>query len=234
MHSFTLDGVNCRAYGIMVSGEKTFDAPERDIKSISVPGRNGDLTIDNGRFKNITVTYPAIIYGNFANNARQVRAWLCSVPGYRRLEDDYDTETFRMARFDAGLGFKTWANNANGEVKIQFDCMPQRFLKSGEATVTKTASGGYITNPTQFDALPLITVNGTGSGTVTVGSTRVSISDIGTSVALDCEICRAYNGDTARDGTITGKFPALVPGRNTIRWTGGVTSVEITPRWWTV
>ena len=126
-----------------------------------------------------------------------------------------------------------WANNRAGECKIQFDCMPQRFLKSGETTVTKTANG-YITNPTQFRALPLIVVYGSGSGTLTVGDYMVEISEIGTSVTLDCEIMRAYNGNTPRDSTITGTFPALAPGRNNIRFDGGVTRVDITPRWWTI
>lgn len=234
MHSFTLGGENCRDYGIMVSGEKTFNAPEPDVTVIEIPGRNGSLTIDNGRFKNVTVTYPAVIYGNFANNARRARAWLCSVPGYRRLEDDYDPDTYRMARIKSGLEFSMWANNRAGECKIQFDCLPQRFLKSGENTVTKSTSGGYITNPTQFKALPLIVVYGSGSCTLTVGDYMVEISEIGTSVTMDCEIMRAYNGNTPRDSTITGPFPVLVPGRNNIRFDGGVTRVEITPRWWII
>jgi phage-related protein len=138
-----------------------------------------------------------------------------------------------MARFVSGLEITPWALNKAGETMIQFDCMPQRFLISGEAVVSKTANG-YITNPTLFDALPLIVVYGSGSGTLTVGSTVVKISDIATSVTLNCETKRAYNSNTPRDSTITGQFPVLVPGRNNIRFTGGVSRVDITPRWWTV
>lgn len=127
-----------------------------------------------------------------------------------------------------------WANYRAGECKFQFDCLPQHFLKSAENTVTKSTSGGYITNPTQFKALPLIVVYGSGSCTLTVGDYMVEISEIGTSVTMDCEIMRAYNGNTPRDSTITGPFPVLVPGRNNIRFDGGVTRVEIAPRWWII
>ena len=30
------------------------------------------------------------------------------------------------------------------------------------------------------------------------------------------------------------EFPKLVPGSNTISFSGGITSVEIIPRWWTI
>lgn len=238
MRSFTFDGTNSAVYGLVVSGSGTFNAPKRDVTVVEVPGHNGTLTIDNGRFKNITVTYPGIVMfrsgSTFADQIRRANAWLCSARGYKRLTDDYHPEYFRLARFKDGADWETAAINTAGRVKIQFDCDPRRFLFSGENVVTKNSSGGYITNGTLFDALPLITVYGSGSGTITVGTTEVAISDIGTSVTLDCEICRAYNGATARDGTISGQYPKLAPGRNTIRWTGGVTKIEITPRWWTV
>ena len=242
MHSFTFDGINSAVYGLMVSGSGTFNAPERDVTEVEVPGRNGTLTIDNGRFKNITVTYPGVMIfhtrSSFASQVLAVNAWLASKPGYRRLEDDYHPEYFRLARFVNGAEWETEAINSAGRANIQFDCDPRRFLKSGETAVTKTASG-YINNPTPFDALPLITVNGTGEGEIRVAGMLISISEIGGSVTLDCESWRAYHVNqggiiTARDDTITGSFPALHPGRSYIRLYGGVTSVDITPRWWTI
>lgn len=242
MHSFTFDGTKSAVYGLMVSGSGTFNAPERDVTKIPVPGRNGTLTIDNGRFENITVTYPGVMVfhtrASFASQVLAVNAWLSSKPGYRRLEDDYHPEYFRLARFINGAEWTTEAINSAGRAKLQFDCDPRRFLKSGETAVTKTANG-YITNPTLFDALPLITVYGSGAGEIRVAGTTITISEIGDSVTLDCESWRAYHenqGGTieARDDTITGTFPSLHAGRNYVRLSGGVTSVDIIPRWWTV
>lgn len=234
MNTFTWNGVNCATYDIICSNGGTYGAPERDVQAIDIPGRNGPLIVDNGRFKNISVDFQCYVRKNFGDNAEAIRAWLRSAYGYRRLEDDAHPNEYRMARPVGEVEFEPMYTDKEAEMDITFDCLPQRFLKSGENTVTKSTSGGYITNPTQFEALPLIVVHGSGSGTIIVGDTVVSISEIGTSVTLDCEIMRAYNGNTARDGTISGQYPKLAPGRNYISFTGGVTSVDITPRWWTI
>lgn len=233
MNTFTWNGVNCADFDIICSNGGTYGAPERDVQTIDIPGRNGPLIVDNGRYKNISVTFQCYVRKNFGGNAEAIRAWLRSAHGYRRLEDDAHPNEYRMARPVGEINFEPMYTDKEAEINIQFDCLPQRFLKSGEATVTKTGNG-YITNPTQFKALPLIVVYGSGSGTLTVGDYMVEISEIGTSVTMDCEIMRAYNGNTPRDSTITGPFPVLVPGRNNIRFDGGVTRVDITPRWWTI
>lgn len=235
LHDFYLDGVSCRRYGISVSGEDTFNGPERDVESLEIPGRNGDLTLDNKRFKNIPIPYPAIVLGNFKRNAAAARAWLLSVPGYRRLEDNYHPDEFRLAKYKEGLEFKPWANNHSGEVTITFDCAPQRFLKSGEDPVEFTEPGVLI-NPTLFTALPLITLTGDGAGELIVNGHIIQISDVGGSVTLNREIRRAYAGTTRRDYTMTGHFDwlDLVPGENTISFNGGINAVSIIPRWWTV
>ena len=43
----TYSGKSSADYGVWVSGGGTFDAPSRDVQTVSVPGRNGDLTFDN-------------------------------------------------------------------------------------------------------------------------------------------------------------------------------------------
>lgn len=168
MHSFTFDGVNSRDYcELFVSGGGAFNAPERDIESVSVPGRNGDLTLDNGRYKNIKVEYNAWIAKDFPENAAKARAWLCAGMGqYKRLEDDYNPLEFRMARFIDGLnvdGFSSFGDYLAGTMTITFDCMPQRFLKSGENVITFSDAGGggqyhAVINPTNEDAYPLIEI----------------------------------------------------------------------------
>lgn len=216
-----------------MSGTGVFNAPERDIETVEIPGRNGDLTIDNGRWKNITVTYPAIVVYDFRQNIQSARAWLCSTSRYRRLEDDYCLDSYRMARYVGGLELNVDTMLDAAKTTLRFDCMPQRFLYSGENDVVMT-NGGTIVNPSLFDSLPLMVVSGSGAGTVTVNSTAVTISSVGTSVTLDSEIQRAYSGGFSRDATITGSYPVLTAGENTVSWTGGVTGVTIKPRWWTL
>lgn len=158
------DGVDSRDYGIYITGEAVFNSPERDVEMIEIPGRNGAYALDKGRFSNIEVSYPAGIFGDteadFRQGIRAFRNALASRKGYKRLEDDYNPDEYRMAVYKSGLEVTPTALKA-GEFTITFDCQPQRFLKSGETAVT-VADGGTITNPTLFESRPLVEVEGYG------------------------------------------------------------------------
>ena len=152
------DGVDSRDYGIYITGDAVFNSPERDVEMIEIPGRNGAYALDKGRFSNIEVSYPAGIFGDteadFRQGIRAFRNALASRKGYKRLEDDYNPDEYRMAVYKNGLEVTPTALKA-GEFTITFDCQPQRFLKSGETAVS-VASGGTLTNPTLFESHPLI------------------------------------------------------------------------------
>jgi phage-related protein len=80
------DGVSSKTYGVMIYGEGVFNAPERDVEMIKIPGRSGTFALDKGRFENIEVTYPArLIADNTADFAAAIsdfRNELCSRRGY--------------------------------------------------------------------------------------------------------------------------------------------------------
>jgi phage-related protein len=239
MGKFWFNGRSCAEFGIVASGSSTFNAPVRDITMAAVPGRNGDLVIDNGRFKNISVTYPVFIHRDFSNNAMKARAWLRGDAGYKRLEDEYDHDCFRLGVFTGPLDFDMKFLNLAGEAYLTFNCKPQRFLKSGEKTIS-FAEVGTLHNFTMFEAQPIITVYGSGAGTVSISGCTVEIKAMEDQITLDCELMDAYQkvGEGASqnmNGSIYAPdFPVLVPGENTISWTGGVTAVDIIPRWWTL
>ena len=60
---FTYNGINSADFGCYVANANQFDAPARDVDTIEVPGRNGALTIDNGRYLNQTLTYSLYVRG---------------------------------------------------------------------------------------------------------------------------------------------------------------------------
>ena len=232
-HTLWFNGKSSDDFGLTISGEQTFGAPERDVESIEIPGRNGNLTISRGRFKNITVSYPVFIRRDFSQNAAAARAWLLGAGGYARLEDTYHPDVYRLAQFRGPLDFEMRFLNYSGEATLAFDCQPQRFLKSGEQVLSCT-DGGSLYNP-GFPALPLIKVSGSGSGTLYVGSYTVELLELDGYVMLDSDTQNAYKDTLNKNSTISApEFPVLQPGENTIAWDGGVTAVEVTPRWWTV
>lgn len=162
--SLIFDGEDSRNYGIYITGEAVFNAPTRDAEAIVIPGRNGTFIRDNGRFNNISVTYPCGCYADteadFAEAISAFRNMLCSRVGYKRLEDDYNPDEFREAVYKNGLEVTPSLLKA-GEFSITFECKPQRFLKSGETT-TAVTDGATLTNPTLFEAKPMIEAVGYG------------------------------------------------------------------------
>lgn len=163
-HGFTFAGEYSADYGVYIQEPAVFDAPERDVEMITIPGRDGELAFDKGRFRNIEVTYhctlPAKSEGDFITGVANFRNMLASKVGYQRLEDDINTTEYRQAAFISGLAVNT-VNIESGTFDVVFNCKPQRFLTSGE-TAVELQSGDTITNPTLFESRPMLEVDGYG------------------------------------------------------------------------
>lgn len=248
---FTLDGVDSRDFGIYISGQGTFGAPRKAYTYHSVPGRSGDLIGSEKRFENLELHYPAFIYANFRQNISDLRNFLLSREGYVRLEDTYNPDEFRLASYTGEFAPEVTKRNDAGSFDLVFNCMPQRWLKSGETAIT--GSPADIQNNTQFPAKPLIRVYG--YGTLYVGDISVVIASYAAAesvsfIDLDCETMQAYSGSKllnkyvsvykdlhdgygTRDYTVD--YPTLPPGNTHISKSSVqtyISSWEITPRWW--
>lgn len=214
-NGFEFDGESSKNYSIYITGEAVYNAPEREVEMISIPGRNGSFALDKGRFENIEVTYPAGIFADneldFARAVSNLRNYLCSKKGYCRLTDDYNPDEYRLAIYKSGLEVDP-AQLKAGEFDITFECKPQRYLMSGE-TPMEITSGENILNPTLFDSQPLIEVEGYGN--ISFGDFTISITDedIGDITLLEP---RSKSSDTGT-AVISGSFnTALVSNGDTI------------------
>lgn len=231
----TFAGRSSHEFGLLISGEGTYDSPERNVSKVEVPGHDGDLLFDRGNFKNITVAYPAFIKLGMPEKVRDFLNYMASKTGYQRLEDTYHPYEYRMARFISKVSVEAIGYmNRSGQFKIEFDCKPQRFLKSGEEPVEFT-SNGIIYNRTLFPSKPLLRIYGTGAGTVGIGSETITISSISSYVDIDCEIMDAYKGATNCNQNVSFTDDIVIPsGEVGIAKTGNITKVVITPRWYII
>lgn len=177
-HSLQFDGVDSLDNDVYITGEAVYNAPERVVEMISIPGRNGAFAKDEGRFENIEVTYPAGAFGNnqadFAKKMRNFRNLMASRKGYCRLVDDYNPDEYRLAVFKNAIEVSPVGMSRAGEFELVFDCKPQRYLMSGEAEKTLT-SGDEVYNPTPFEASPLI--EATGYGDISFNGKTISLAN---------------------------------------------------------
>lgn len=228
---FTYAGTDSSAYGCVIQTRPSYIAPERVVERFSVRGRSGDLLIDTGSYANVDVSYSVFVPHD---TAVPFINWIKGQVGYQRLEDTYNPEVFRKAACISTFEAENIFDQFN-RTEIVFNCKPQRYLKSGETAITYTSKPQTLNNEYE-EALPLIVINGSGNVTLSINNNSASIAGLSGSITLDAETQNCYNGTTNLNNTVTltNRFPVLEKGANSITWTGSVTSVVITPRWWKI
>ena len=197
INKIIFDDIDSSDYGVFISGEGAYNAPARRGEVVKIPGRNGDIFLDEGAFDNIEVNYPAFIgegtQSNFAERMMELRSALTAKAGYRRLEDTYHSDEFRLGFYHAGLEVEPQHYNRAGKFTMIFDCKPQRFLKSGEKVISFDAPG-TIYNPTTFESMPIIKV--TGDGAVAFSSSEktygFTVTDNPGTITIDTEFMESY------------------------------------------
>lgn len=129
---FILDGVDSRDFGVYISGQGTFSAPQKAYTFYNVPGRNGALLGSEHRLENINVSYEAFIYTDFDNQLAAFRSFLLSIDGYAKLSDSYHPDEYRYAVYQGPFEPTVERTNDAGKFVITFSCKPQRFLTDGD------------------------------------------------------------------------------------------------------
>ena len=229
------NGRNAQDLGIIVEELPSYYYAERAFNHKQVNGKNGDVILDTGRYENVKKVYKVACYDpsrNFYESAVALSTFLHSAGSdYIRLEDSYEPSSYRMAIYEETNEIENLLGKA-GRCEITFNCMPQRFLLSGDEEITIPSSGYSIYNPTAFDAKPMIRIQGT--GTVTINGRSVQVTENDNDMLVDCENQNAkdLSGADMNYFIYCDEFPILKPGFNTISYTETIDAVKITPRWW--
>lgn len=234
--TFYLDGIDASTFGITLQRQVSFSAPVPIVESKNVPGRNGNLIYETGAFENRVGSASCFCLGNDVEmKIRAVNNFLLSKKGYRRLEVSDDPYHFWLARVSNGAMLSQRLRTL-APFDIEFDCKPQRFLKSGEIETVFPASeeSAYIYNQTGFDSKPMIKIYGSGEGILKIGKYTVEIAKTNYSpIILDCDSQNAYSLLNNLNKYVNApEFPVLIPGKNEISIEGAISSVSIIPRWW--
>ena len=231
--TFYLDGIDARSAGIQLQEPIEFSEAVPISKAQTIPGRNGDLIWETGSYENRGASASCFCLQKDVEKAISAAGrFLMSKKGYRRLETSDDPDHFWMARVENSPQI-AMRLRALAPFDIDFDCKPQRFVKSGENPITFD-SDVVIFNQYGQDALPLIKVYGSGEDQqIRVGDCVVKINHLSGGIYLDSDTQNAYNGSGNQNMNIYATvFPVLQPGETSITFTSGIDYIEIVPRWW--
>lgn len=233
---FIIGGESSADFGFVVAEAPKFEHGTRKFSAFEVPGRNGVILHQQNAWGDVPRVYKVWAAVDHAQElpvkVAAFSAWLNSLNGYNRLEDTFEPEFFRLAYYNGGADI-TNKFMQYGEVSVAFTCRPERFYKTGEQ-VKALENGGKINNPTRFTAYPLLHIEGTGNITVRIGA-KIITAQLTDFINIDCERMNAYRQPAENmNNKISGEFPELAPGLNTITTTGNITNATITPRFYTI
>ena len=232
-------GTSNKDVGMVVEHYPRVIIPQRSQEVQHVPGRNGAIVLPSGSFENYEQQYQAFLDAKHLGGLELVIPklvdWLLGHEGYHRLEDSYFPGVYRMAYYSGGSEFVSFFNEY-GEGTLTFTCAPEKYYKSGEWEIP-LEQNYILRNPSSFSALPTIFITGNGSadGTLTFNDKNLIIKAVPESITIDVKNHKAYDGTTNYNNKITGSFEDLKLEKETrISWSGGIQSVRIIPRWWTI
>jgi phage-related protein len=234
---FTFNGIRSIDKGLRIQTIPQMTGADRDVTFQSVPGRNGDLVLDNDRFTNYNQEYDCWAYPadgqSLFDLARDVQAWIQSPITYRKLIESRDPNYYREAVCVTNMALAPTLINF-GQAKVIFNCKPFRKLIDGDTIKTLT-SAGTLTNPEQWEALPYIKITGSGDITLKINDQQIALTGVSDSIEIDSELQSCFKNLVLQNSHYRSDFwPVLNIGENQISWTGSVSKVEIKPRWRTL
>lgn len=209
---------------------------ERKMTVTPIPGSNREVVEMEDAWEAYDQPY-SLFVGDATKDSIQEPlnevARVLSKKGWQILLDDYEPDIYRLAYFQGDFNVNNKRTRV-GTFDISFRCRAERFLISGNTPIS-VSSGSSIFNPTAYASKPLITISGSGNGTLTVNGTTMSFTGIVDYLNIDSDIQDCYRLPTEnRNNNMTGSFPVLSPGDNPVSFSGGITSVTITPKWFII
>ncbi len=209
---------------------------KRKMTSTPIPGSNREIVEMEDAWEPYDQPFSLFVGDGSENSIQSVLADVARVlykEGWQVLQDDYEPDCYRLAYYEGPFDVENRKTRV-GVFNVTFRCRAERFLISGNIEVD-VPSGNKIFNPTAFKAKPLIHIEGSGNGTVTVNGTTMTFTNIADYLNVDCEKEDVYRLPAEnRNNNMSGNFPVLDSGDNLVTFTGGITAVKITPRWWTL
>ena len=123
------------------------------------------------------------------------------------------------------------------ELTLSLNVAPYKYVYPVQTVSVPSAGSITVTNLTNFNAKPIITITAKGDTTLTVNGKALNISNVQSEITLNSELQDAYiqEGSTvtnANNQVSVGAYPILKTGDNTISLTNGTATIET--RWRTI
>lgn len=218
-------------YGILIAKRPVIPSPKRRVTFVNVPGRDSNIKFDEGTYEDINIVVECTVKdrNNLSEKLDEIKGWLFN-SGESELIFSFQDDRKYTAQVINAIDFKP-LYKIIGVFPILFSCRPFKYEVTN-SMITIQGSGGTINNVGTVESEPIISVYGSGNITLSINNDEIQLRDVSNSITIDSVIEDCYgNNNENLNVKMAGEFPRLIPGINTIRWTGSISKLEIIPNW---
>lgn len=216
MHYFVFNDVNSNDLGIIVKNMPIVPLAEKDIESVPISGRNGNLHIDNGTYRAISYTISCVI-----TDVSKIDNIKRTFSGTSKLILSKYADRYFVATIKNQVNFEKYLNVIQ-EFPLQFELQPIAYSNELiEKTISSSTNSFEVGGNVCIG--PKILVNGI--GTFTINNTTIQVLESG--ITIDCDLMNCVkNNLNINNKVILDKFPILNPENNEITLDSGIDNLK--------
>lgn len=204
--------------------------PEERHEEIEIPGRSGSLLMLEGEDVYSSYTAEMTVIARNSLHIDQIAEWL---RGSSDLILSTDIDKARSARIVGEVSFERVGNWLQ-QATIPFLFQPFRKSRNPEINdrIQVTSSSTSIYNPGDVASKPVVTINGSGNNTITMGGSSMTfvLGDTAVTIVVDCEAQIITVGDSIWTGSYSGEFWSIPKGQSAVTKSGNAT-LTVDPNW---
>lgn len=237
--SFIIGGTTSESLHAFIQSRPLIEAPLRKVEHKEIYGADGSMPIDEGAYGNTNMELMMFIEGDNLIADRQ--AFYAAFDGrgsYKEFIPYFDPDKIYRVMLSEKVQFENkYFFGEKQATSVKLIVKPYKYLRNSPPVNIFNNTKHYITNPTNYDSQPLITIIGSGPMTITVNGKPFLIKNVADTITLDCEKYLAYkefaSGTLERMNHQVGsrEYPVFKPGVNDITVTGNFEVVQVKPRW---
>ncbi len=211
--------------GLIICELPPITKPKMRTKITTIDGRDGDIVEELG-YESYEKEIKIGLANNFdINSVIKYFTGSGTLVFSNELDKYYKAQIIRDIDFERLIRYKT--------ATISFYVQPYKYkVNESETELTITNETELtVTNSGLEKSKPIITLYGSGDVTISLNGYDVFTVSIDDGyVTIDSEEQEAYKGNTLKNRNMTGEFPLLNSGENTISWSGTLTKIVVDPR----
>lgn len=225
MNYISFRGVRTDSIGLYVVRMPAHKKAKQRHTEYEIPGRNGAVSILDG-YSPFDIQAQVIMQGGDASLRQVINAWADGAGDLFTSDDTSKVWKASVLR-EVQYGRKLIGDTFHDTATVTFHCQP--IMRERVPDTVTFVGATTLLNPGNVEAHPLIIVKGTGDCTLQIGTETITLEGVTDDVTIDSEAGYVYTASGAV--TMRGEFPVLGLGTTNLSFSGGVTSVTITPNW---